>query len=81
MPNYYNSRLIGNDRTIDNCHKVYANLEGYNIFVIGSCGNGMDASCNKRIKYTGNGGIDTVRNAFEDVIETLRLRLSYSVKS
>lgn len=81
MANYYNSMLIGSSRTIGNCQKVYDNLRGYNIFVIGDCGYGIDGTCNKRIKYNGGGGINDVRAAFAKVIANLGLELGYIVNS
>lgn len=81
MANYYNAMLTGADRNIRNCAEVYERLRGYNVFVIDSCGYGMDGTCNKRIKFTGDGGIGAVRSAFASVIATLEIELEYLVNS
>jgi len=81
MAKYYNSMLTGSSRSIKSCQDVYDRLRGYHIFVIDSCGHGMDGTCDKRIRYDGVGGIDDVRNAFETVIDHLGLDLEYTVNS
>lgn len=81
MPKYYNAMLIGHDRNIQNCAEVHDRLQGYHISVVSSCGVGMDGTCNKRISYTGNGGIGDVRQAFDAVIDGLELELEYVVNS
>lgn len=78
---YYNSMLTGSDRTGYNCGNVYERMKGYNVFVIASCGYGTDADCNKRIKYTGSGGISAVRGHFATVISNLDLELEATVNS
>ncbi len=81
MAKYYNSMVTGADRSISNCQSVYERLKGYHVFVLNPCGVGMDGTCNKRIKYTGDGGIGDVRTAFASVIEALDLELDYLVNS
>ena len=81
MPKYYNAMLTGSDRSIKNCGDVYQRLLGYHISVIADCGYGMDGTCNKRIKYTGTGGITDVREAFDTVIDNLGLDLEYALNS
>ncbi|MGM0593964.1 MAG: hypothetical protein ACQETD_05440 [Pseudomonadota bacterium] len=81
MAKYYNSMLTGQGRSIKNCQDVYERLKGYEIFVIKDCRHGMDGTCNKRIRYDGNGDINTVRNSFDQVITQLALDLQYLVNS
>ena len=78
---YYNSMLLGEDHTVVSCNQVYDRLRGLDIFVITSCGNGVDASCNKRIRYDGAGGIRAVRGHFDTVINNLGLSLTAIVNS
>lgn len=78
---YYNSMLTGSDRTSANCGRVYNELKDYNIHVISSCGFGVDADCNKRIKSTADAGITEVKEDFDTVIEDLTLNLNKTVNS
>ena len=75
---YYNSMLTGGDRSIQNCQDVYRDAD---VDVIKSCGYGMDATCNKRIKYEGIGGINAVRDDFDHVISDLQLDLQSTINS
>lgn len=78
---YYNSMLTGSDHSISKCNDVYERMKGYKVYVIAACGYGVDASCNKRIRYDGNGGITAVRGYFATVIKDLGVSLHATVNS
>lgn len=81
MSSYYNSMLTGYGRSIKNCQDVYERLKGYKIYAVSDCGHGMDGTCNKRIRYDGDGGISQVRQYFNQVIVHLGVDLVATVNS
>lgn len=81
MSSYYNSMLTGQGRSIKNCQDVYERLKGYKVYAISDCGYGMDGTCNKRIRYDGDGGINAVRAHFNQVINNLKVDLVATINS
>lgn len=81
MARYYNIMLTGSGRDKGQCKLIYDDLRAYDIKIINSCGYGIDADCNKRVKHLRDGKKSDVEDVLSKIIEDNNYKIEYKVNS